>query len=241
MLLHGLVLGPGTLDVIAGFLEALEDLPNGIRVVRIEKILDGEASGIVGQVFPEGPRRLSRLFWEVQLKVAAVLRKTVLGNGLSYFGELCPVASLPDPVLLSLSTKESFRILKRSGMFSLPPQFLLHPVEGLDVPDLELHGPFTGEPHGQDREPVPGDEIHGASFTLTIGIFNDLKIEAVEIFRDFKGFDVPKDIVVTFSKVVCDVEGCGHDPVVDDLDFRMEVRRKDGGIHGNLHWSIFSR
>ena len=69
MFLHGLILDPGTLDVVAGLLDPLEELPEGIRVVRIQKILDGKSvfRCVRRKVFPEGTGGLGCFFRKIKV------------------------------------------------------------------------------------------------------------------------------------------------------------------------------
>ena len=85
-----------------------------------------------------------------------------------------------------------------------PPEFLLHPVEGLDVFDLEFHGLFSGEAHRQDREPIPGDEECRIFPNRAVPNlhFNEhrLKIERMKIFWALKVLNVPKNVLVVLAE-----------------------------------------
>lgn len=98
----------------------------------------------------------------------------------------------------------------------------LHPVEGFDIGQLELHGLGAGESHCQNCETVTGKVVITFINLPADGIFlNDihgLKIKLVNIIRDFKIVDCLQNILVLLAENVGNFGAGCNGLIVDDLD-----------------------
>ncbi len=136
-----------------------------------------------------------------------------LRMGLSYHkvnqvkGAIPKASGSTPPSFLSDSGSPQNRQANRKNAQTL--SFLCSPFE-----------PLSGKTHGQDREPVPGDKVHRKFSARGIGVFTGRKIPLSEILWALQVLNASEDIAMVLFENIGDSEGRGHDPVVDDLEFR---------------------
>ena len=96
----------------------------------------------------------------------------------------------------------------------------LHFVEPPDVRLFHPHGFWPGVAHGHDGEAVAGEVVHGARLAFLVDVFDQLKIEPVEIitYACEHVSDVADDILVDFAEVFGQAKAGDDGATCDEVD-----------------------